>query len=142
MNDLDVSIVIPVRNEAGNIGPLIGEIRRVLDAAGLRWELFVVDDGSTDGSWGEITAAADGRIHGIRHERGRGKSAALASGFAQCRATRIAMLDGDGQDDPAEIPRMLLLIDDDAPARERIDLVNGWKMPRLDPWHKTLPSGV
>jgi glycosyltransferase involved in cell wall biosynthesis len=143
MNDLDVSIVIPVRNEAGNIGPLVGEIRRVLDAAGLRWELFLVDDGSTDGSWEEITAAGvDGRVQGIRHDRGRGKSAALAGGFARCRAPRIAMLDGDGQDDPAEIPRMLALIDDDTPRRERVDLVNGWKMPRLDPWHKTLPSRV
>jgi glycosyltransferase involved in cell wall biosynthesis len=143
MNDLDVSIVIPVRDEEGNIGPLVGEICRVLDAAGLRWELFLVDDGSSDGSWAEImAAAADGRVKGIRHEQGRGKSAALASGFAQCRAPRIAMLDGDGQDDPAEIPRMLALIDDDAPPRDRIDIVNGWKMPRFDPWHKTLPSRV
>ena len=144
MNAPDVSIVIPVRNEAGNIGPLIDEIRTVLGRAGIAWELSVVDDGSTDASWAEIVAAgaADARVQGIRQERPLGKSAALAAGFARCRAAKIAMLDGDGQDDPAEIPGMLALIDSPSPAGRPIDLVNGWKMPRLDPWHKTLPSQV
>ena len=143
MNAPDVSLVIPVRDEAGNIGPLVAEIRGVLDRAGIVWELFVVDDGSTDGSWGEIAAAtaADGRVQGIRQGRGLGKSAALAAGFSRCRAPRIAMLDGDGQDDPAEIPGMLARLDG-ATGRGRVDLVNGWKTPRLDPWHKTLPSRV
>ena len=144
MNVPDVSIVIPVRNEAGNIGPLIDEIRTALGRAGISWELYVVDDGSTDASWEEIVAAtaADARVEGIRQQRPLGKSAALAAGFARCRAANIAMLDGDGQDDPAEIPGMLALIDSPAPAGRHIDLVNGWKMPRLDPWHKTLPSQV
>jgi hypothetical protein len=144
MNAPDVSIVIPVRNEAGNIGPLIDEIRTVLGRAGIDWELSVVDDGSTDASWAEIVAAgaADARVQGIRQERPLGKSAALAAGFARCRAAKIAMLDGDGQDDPAEIPGMLALIDSPSPTGRPIDLVNGWKMPRLDPWHKTLPSQV
>ena len=68
MNSPAVSLVVPARNEAGNLAPLIDEVRRVLDAAGLRWELFVVDDGSTDGSWEEISAAsaADPRVQGIR----------------------------------------------------------------------------
>ena len=131
------SLVVPVRDEAGNIGPLVGEIATALDAAGIEWELFIVDDGSQDGSWSEIQAAAatDRRVVGIRLEHGRGKSAALAAGFAACRGTKIVMLDGDGQDDPAEIPRMLALLGS-------VDLVNGWKTPRLDPWHKTLPSRV
>jgi hypothetical protein len=131
------SLVVPVRDEAGNIGPLVREIAAALDAAHVEWELFIVDDGSRDGSWGEIrqAAAADQRVVGIRLERGRGKSAALAAGFAACRGPRIVMLDGDGQDDPAEIPRMLSLLSD-------VDLVNGWKTPRLDPWHKTFPSRV
>ncbi|NDC63924.1 MAG: glycosyltransferase [Planctomycetia bacterium] len=131
------SLVVPVRDEAGNIGPLVAEIAAALGAAGIDWELFVVDDGSTDGSWPEIAAAAaaDPRVRGIRLDRGRGKSAALAAGFAACRAPRIVMLDGDGQDDPAEIPRMLGML-------TAVDLVNGWKTPRLDPWHKTLPSRV
>ena len=133
------SLVVPVRDEAGNLAPLVAEIRAALDAAGVDWELFLVDDGSTDASAEEIAGLerADPRVRGIRLERGKGKSAALAAGFAACRGDRIVMLDGDGQDDPAEIPRMLALLDD-----ARNDLVNGWKTPRLDPWHKTMPSRV
>ena len=133
-----VSLVVPLRDEEGNVTPLVSEIRTALDAAGWCWELFLIDDGSTDGTLREIEdlAAADARIEVIRFDRGRGKSAALAAGFPRCRAERIVMLDGDGQDDPAEIPRMLALLSG------RADLVNGWKTPRLDPWHKTLPSRV
>jgi hypothetical protein len=136
----DISLVVPVRDEAGNIGPLIAEIRTALETATLDWELFVVDDGSTDGSGDEVAAAAaaDPRVQGLRHGRGLGKSAALMHGFARCRGAAVGMLDGDGQDDPAELPRMLALLDTDP----RIGLVNGWKTPRLDPWHKTLPSRV
>ncbi len=136
----DVSLVIPARDEAGNIGPLIAEIRDALAAAGLEWEAFVIDDGSADGTWDEISvaAAADPRVQGIRHEGPLGKSAALVHGFARCRGPAVVMLDGDGQDDPAEIPRLIAPLRDDA----RVGLVNGWKHPRLDPWHKTLPSRV
>lgn len=142
MQSPDISIVIPVRDEAGNIGPLIAEIRATLTAADRTWELFVVDDGSSDASWSEIEAAAalDQRVTGIRHPAGLGKSAALAAGFARCRGRFIAMLDGDGQDDPAEIPAMLARLE--RGGGPRADLVNGWKTPRLDPWHKTLPSRV
>lgn len=145
MDSPAVSIVVPARDEAGNIGPLIAEIRTAIGAAGLDWELFVVDDGSTDASWQEIEAAtaADPRVVGIRQAQGRGKSAALATGFARCRGRFIVMLDGDGQDDPAEIPAMLArLATSPTTGRARIDLVNGWKTPRLDPWHKTFPSRV
>jgi glycosyltransferase involved in cell wall biosynthesis len=136
----DVSLVIPVRDEAGNISPLVAEIRMAFDAAGRSWEAFFIDDGSDDTSWEEIAAvaSADPRVQGVRHDRGLGKSAALMNGFARCRAAAVAMLDGDGQDDPAEIPRMLRLLEDDP----RLGLVNGWKTPRYDPWHKTLPSRV
>ena len=140
MRPLDVSLVVPVRDESGTIGPLVAEIRARLDAAGLAWELFLIDDGSTDGSWNEIVeaAAGDDRVMGERHDSGLGKSAALMTGFRRSRGRHIVMLDGDGQDDPAEIPRMVRMLDDD-PA---VGLVNGWKTPRLDPWHKTLPSRV
>ena len=133
-----VSLVIPVRNEAGNIAPLLEEIRTALDRAGERWEVTVVDDGSTDTSWQEISAAsaADPRVRGLRLDAGQGKSVALAKGFAASTAPRIVMLDGDGQDDPAEIPGFLALLD------KGQDLVNGWKSPRRDPLHKTLPSRV
>ncbi len=140
MRPLDVSLVVPVRDESGTIGPLVAEIRARLDAAGLEWELFLIDDGSTDGSWDEIVeaAAGDDRVMGERHDSGLGKSAALMTGFRRSRGRHVVMLDGDGQDDPAEIPRMVRMLDDD-PA---VGLVNGWKTPRLDPWHKTLPSRV
>ncbi len=140
MRPPDVSLVVPVRDEAGNIGPLIEEIRSRLDFAGLSWELFVIDDGSIDGSWDEIVqvAVTDDRVQGVRHDHGLGKSAALMTGFRRCRGRHVVMLDGDGQDDPAEIPRMVRLLDE-TPA---VGLVNGWKTPRLDPWHKTLPSRV
>ncbi|HBB76018.1 MAG TPA: hypothetical protein DC048_16425, partial [Planctomycetaceae bacterium] len=136
----DVSLVVPARDEAGNVGPLVAEIRSVLDAAGLTWEAFLIDDGSADDTWDEISAAAaaDPRVQGIRHGAALGKSAALARGFAACRAPFVVMLDGDGQDDPAEIPRLLERLRGD----RRVGLVNGWKHPRLDPWHKTMPSAV
>lgn len=138
MHQPDVSLVVPVRNEAGNIAPLAAEIRAALDGAGLHWEAWFVDDRSNDGSWDEIATvtASDPRVRGIRAVGGAGKSAALATGFARCMAPRIVMLDGDGQDDPAEIPRLLARLD------TGLDLVNGWKYPRLDPWSKTLPSRI
>ena len=140
MRPPDVSLVVPVRDERGNIGPLVEEIRSSLDSVGLSWELFVVDDGSSDGSWDEIVEAAakDDRVKGVRHDHGQGKSAALMTGFRRCRGRHVVMLDGDGQDDPAEIPRMLRLLDENP----GVGLVNGWKTPRLDPWHKTLPSRI
>jgi hypothetical protein len=140
----DVSLVVPVRNEAGNIGPLVAEIRAALDGAGISWEAFAIDDGSTDSTWDEIGAvsASEPRLVGVRRSPGAGKSAALMDGFERCRAPRIVMLDGDGQDDPAEIPAMLALLADPHTGRSGADVVNGWKTPRLDPWHKTLPSRV
>jgi glycosyltransferase involved in cell wall biosynthesis len=139
-----VSLVIPVRNEAGNVAPLVAEIKNIFANEHLSWELFIVDDGSTDTSWEEIEAvASDPRITGIRLDAPRGKSAALAAGFRRCQGAAFAMLDGDGQDNPAEIPQMLRRLAGTGDASSiRADLVNGWKTPRLDPWHKTIPSRV
>lgn len=139
-----ISLVIPVRNEAGNIGPLVSEIQQAMERAKLSWELFIVDDGSTDTSWDEIDRIAqDPRINGIKLDHGQGKTAALAIGFARCQGQAYAMLDGDGQDDPAEIPRMLTMLQPhESSTSPAADLVNGWKTPRLDPWHKTFPSRV
>lgn len=143
-----VSLVIPIRNEAGNIGPLINEIRASLDEAGFSWEILVINDGSTDESAYEVESlfADDSEIHLIHLTDGHGKSAALSRGFASVRGEAVVMLDGDGQDDPAEIPTMLARLGmapdgQKAPTAEA-ELVNGWKTPRLDPWHKTMPSRV
>lgn len=138
MQQPDVSFVVPVRNEAGNILPLVREIAAAADAAGWQWEGIFVDDGSDDGSRREIeqAVARDQRFRNLRFERPLGKSAALSAGFTASRGRRIVMLDGDGQDDPAEAGEMVSLLDGGA------HLVNGWKHPRLDPWHKTIPSRV
>ena len=143
-----VSLVIPIRNEAGNIGPLINEIRASLDEAGFSWEILVINDGSTDESVNEVESlfGDTSKIHLIHLKDGHGKSAALSRGFASVRGEAVVMLDGDGQDDPAEIPQMLTRLGmapdgQKAPAAEA-ELVNGWKTQRLDPWHKTIPSRI
>ena len=95
-----VSLVIPIRNEAGNIGSLLNEIRASLDTAGFSWEILVINDGSTDGSVDEVESLSGdtSRIHLIHLTDGRGKSAALSRGFARVRGESVVMLDGDGQD--------------------------------------------
>jgi dolichol-phosphate mannosyltransferase len=102
----DISVVVPVRNEAGNVLPLVAEIRTAL--AGRAFEIVYVDDGSTDASWAELhQAAAEGCFRALRHRASCGQSAAIASGVAAARGRWIATLDGDGQNDPADIPALL-----------------------------------
>ncbi len=100
--------------------------------------MIFVDDGSIDGSWAVIErlAADDPRVLGIRFRRNFGKAAALNAGFDAAEGDRIVMIDGDLQDDPAEIPHLLAKLD------EGFDVVSGWKRVRHDPWHKVLPSRV
>ena len=101
-----VSVVVPVRNEAGNILPLVAEIRAAL--AGTAFEIVYVDDGSTDASWRELAEAArQGDLRAIRHAASCGQSAAIATGVRAARGTWIATRDGDGQNDPADIPALL-----------------------------------
>ena len=108
---MDLSIVIPVRNEAANIGPLVREIRAALEGR-LDYEVIVVDDGSTDdtveilrGVKAEFT-----RLRVLRHAQRSGQSAAIRSGVKAARTRWIATLDGDGQNDPADIPRLWELV--------------------------------
>ena len=132
----DLSIVVPVYNEAESLPELADRIRAAMGAAGLAFEVWLVDDGSTDGSWATIEAlgAADARFGGVRFRRNYGKSEALAAGFARARGRCVATLDADLQDDPAELPEMVARLDAGA------DLVSGWKRKRNDPWEKRLPS--
>jgi dolichol-phosphate mannosyltransferase len=124
-----LSIVIPVFNEREALPDLLDEIEHVCASLETEWEAIVVDDGSTDGSFGvvERRAAQQPRIRGIRFRRNFGKSAALAAGFANSAGDRIVTIDGDGQDDPTEIPALLERLDDGS------DLVSGWKRERRDP---------
>ena len=133
-----ISIVIPVLNEELNLAPLHREIDEVLRSAGLQAEMIIVDDGSKDGSWNEVTQLArrDARVQGIRFRRNFGKAAALSAGFACVRGDFVVTLDADLQDNPAEIPGLIRQLE------AGFDLVNGWKRRRFDPWHKVIPSRI
>ena len=132
----DLSVVVPVYEEAESLPELAAQIRAAMDGAGLTFEVWLVDDGSKDASWAEITRlhAADGRFRGVRFRRNYGKSAALAAGFARAGGRYVATLDADLQDDPAELPGMVARLEAGA------DLVSGWKQKRHDPLEKRLPS--
>jgi glycosyltransferase involved in cell wall biosynthesis len=133
---LDVSVVVPVKDERENVGELCARVADVLRGEALRFELIFVDDGSTDGSWGailELCAAFD-EARAVRQRRNFGKAAALATGFAFARGAVIVTMDGDLQDDPGEIPRFLTAL------RAGHDVVSGWKRVRHDPLSKRLPS--
>ncbi len=132
----DLSIVVPVYNEAESLPALADEIRQSMDGAGLSFEVWWVDDGSDDGSWGVIERlhGQDARFVGVRFRRNYGKSAALAAGFRRAEGRYVATLDADLQDDPAELPEMVSRLEAGG------DLVSGWKRKRNDPWEKRIPS--
>jgi glycosyltransferase involved in cell wall biosynthesis len=133
-----ISVVVPVHDEEHSVEPLFGELRAALDPLGTEWEVLFVDDGSTDGTFGALTRLHD-REHGVRIVRLRrnfGKATALAAGFAQAAGDVIVTIDGDLQDDPAEIPRLLAKLD------EGFDLVSGWKTRRRDPLRRRIVSRV
>jgi len=133
-----LSVIIPVLNEAESLPQLARELNRVAETQGYELQTIIVDDGSQDDSWQVIQqlAAGDPRILGIRLRRGFGKAAALSAGFHAADGERIVTLDGDLQDNPAEIVNLLAKLD------EGFDVVSGWKRERFDPWHKVLPSRV
>jgi glycosyltransferase involved in cell wall biosynthesis len=124
-----LSVVVPVRNEEQSVGPLLDELASVLDGLDTGWEAVFVDDGSTDGTFVALTGlhAERENVRVVRLRRNFGKAAALAAGFEQARGDVVVTIDGDGQDDPAEIPRLLAKLD------EGFDLVSGWKTRRRDP---------
>jgi glycosyltransferase involved in cell wall biosynthesis len=133
----DVSVVIPVYNEAENVPPLLEELGRVLATLPRRTEIVAVDDGSTDGSFERLRALAaeEPRLRIVRLARNYGQTAALAAGIEHARAPVIVSMDADLQNDPADIPRLLAALADD------VDVVNGWRNPRRDPWlTRRLPS--
>jgi glycosyltransferase involved in cell wall biosynthesis len=136
---VSLSVIVPALNESAALPALLDEIARVCgECTGGSWEAIVVDDGSTDGSFElmEQLVAADPHLRAVRLRRNFGKSAALSVGFAQSSGERIVTIDGDGQDDPADIPRLLAALDDGA------DLVSGWKRNRRDPLSRRLASRV
>jgi glycosyltransferase involved in cell wall biosynthesis len=133
---VELSVVLPVLDEADSLGLLYRELTEVLEGLGRPYELIFVDDGSRDGSFERLEKLhrADDRVRVIQLRRNFGKAAALAAGFRQVRGELVVTLDADLQDDPAELPKLL----------DRLevghDLVSGWKRERQDPRSKTWPS--
>lgn len=135
---LDLTIIVPLFNEAESLPELVRWINRTLDGRGWEYEIIMVDDGSTDGSWKVVRglAEADGRIHGIRFRRNYGKSAALYHGFKAAAGNVVVTMDADLQDSPEEIPEMYRMVTEDG-----WDVVSGWKQHRQDnKLTKNLPS--
>ncbi len=134
-----LSIVVPVYNEVENLRPLHAEIVRAVQPLGLPYEILYVNDGSRDGSAALLDELAqqDPHVAVLHLARNYGQTAALAAGFDHARGEFVVTLDGDGQNDPGDIPRLL------AELEKGYDLVNGWRTPRQDPfWSRRLPSWV
>jgi glycosyltransferase involved in cell wall biosynthesis len=137
---MDLSIVVPLYNEAESLPELCGWIDRVLSAHNLTYELILVDDGSNDGSWEQIAALSQeySQIKGIKFRRNYGKSAALHTGFRKATGEVVFTMDADLQDSPEEIPEMRRMI-----VEEGYDVVSGWKKKRYDPFFsKRVPTKV
>ena len=131
---MDLSVIIPLYNEADSIPELKAWIDRSLQD--FTYEIWFVDDGSTDGSWDVIQKMAGADVHGIRFRRNYGKSAALYEGFAAASGDIVITMDADLQDSPEEIPEMVRMI-----REEGYDLVSGWKRQRKDnALTKNIPS--
>ena len=133
---MQLSIVIPAYNEAESLPVLLEEIRSVCEKEQIDFEVLIIDDGSTDGTFekaGEANAR-DSRVNALRFRRNCGKAAALAEGFRRARGRYVITMDADLQDNPSEIPALIHMLENGA------DLVSGWKKVRHDPWHNTVPS--
>ena len=135
---MDISVIVPLYNETESLPELAAWIRRVMEANGYSYEILMVDDGSTDGSWDTVLSLAkeNPAIHGISFRRNYGKSAALYEGFAAVQGDVVITMDADLQDSPDEIPELYRMIKE-----EGYDVVSGWKQHRQDnKLTKNLPS--
>ena len=134
---LDISVVVPLYNEVESLAELSAWIDRVARENHLTYEIIMVDDGSSDGSWAEVERLKGEypAIRGIRFGRNYGKSAALYCGFDAAEGEVVFTMDADLQDSPDEIPEMRRMILEDG-----YDLVSGWKKKRYDPAGKRFPS--
>src|ERR1700722_16171263 len=134
---MDISIVGPLYDEVESLPELTSWISRVMDENKFTYEIVLVDDGSSDGSWEMIKKLKKSNpfIKGIKFRRNYGKSAALNTGFEATKGDVIITMDADLQDSPDEIPELYRRIVD-----EKYDLVSGWKAKRHDPLSKTIPT--
>ena len=133
-----ISVVIPVHDEERSVALLYDELVAAFSGDGRAWEAVFVDDGSTDGTFEALSRLHDANdnVRVVRLRRNFGKATALDAGFGEAAGDVIVTIDGDLQDDPAEIPRLLAKLD------EGYDLVSGWKTKRQDPLTRRIPSKI
>ena len=133
---MDLSVVIPAFNEEENLQPLLAELKSVLAGLGKTYEIIVVDDGSTDGTFTVLRRLKkdEKALAAIRHRRNFGQTAALATGFSHAKGNLVVVIDADMQNDPHDIPCLIEKLS------EGYDVVSGWRYPRKDPILKILVS--
>jgi dolichol-phosphate mannosyltransferase len=130
-----ISIIVPVFEETDNVLPMAREVTAAFASVPNDWELVFVDDGSRDGTWEKIceAARANPRVRGVRHTRNAGQSAALWTGIQHTNRPLLATLDGDLQNDPADLPRLLKEL-------ESCDFACGWRQNRQDTFVRRVSS--
>ncbi len=133
----EIAVVVPLFNEAENVAPLVAELVRLFSTLPQTWEIVLVDDGSRDHTWNEIQSVhlLDSRVRGLRHTRNCGQSAAVWTGLSGTVAPVLCTLDGDLQNDPAELPKMLALL-------HEVDFVSGHRVNRQDSFIRRFSSGI
>ncbi len=134
---IEISVVVPVYNEEGNLPLLIPKLKKVLQSLGSSWEMIFVDDGSLDGSPKILkeSAAQVPSLRVLRLKENRGLSTALVAGMREARGEKIITLDSDLQNDPDDIPKLLGYLD-------RYDMATGWRQKREDSWLKKISSAI
>ena len=134
---MDISVVVPLYNEAESLPELAAWIERVMNENNFTYEVLMINDGSTDDSWNVIKELSEKNpcIKGVCFRRNYGKSPALYTGFERVQGDVVITMDADLQDSPDEIPELYRMIKED-----KYDLVSGWKQKRYDPLSKTLPT--
>jgi len=139
--EIAVSVVIPLLNEADNVEPLYSEMAEILGQDPRQYELLFIDDGSSDDTVARLTEAAqdDPRVTIVQFARRFGQTAALAAGFARAAGDIIVPMDGDRQNDPRDIPRLVQRLE----RHPQVDIVSGYRLNRQDPWlMRRLPSAI
>ena len=134
---MDISVIVPLYNEAESLPELTAWIERVMAANKFSYEIWFINDGSTDNSWQVIESLREKNpcIKGVKFRRNYGKSPALYTGFLRAEGDVVITMDADLQDSPDEIPELSRMITGDC-----YDLVSGWKKKRYDPLSKTIPT--
>lgn len=134
---INITVVVPLFNEAESLPELTNWIARVMEANGFSYEVIMIDDGSRDNSWEVISAISikNSSFKGIKFARNYGKSAALHIGFQEAKGQVVITMDADLQDSPDEIPELYKMI-----TEGNLDVVSGWKKKRHDPLSKTIPT--